>query len=46
MIVILLALANTALLRHSQGWRMKLVGGASIGLWLSAIVLGRLVGYF
>lgn len=43
------ALVNAGLL-HLAGWRgrahLRIAGLASFGLWISAIVLGRLVGYF
>lgn len=53
MVVVVLAIANALWLR-AIGWkgpgagrrRLALGGGASILLWLTAIVLGRLVGYF
>ena len=52
MVVILLALANALWLRTID-WRgeppqrrVALAGGASILLWLGAIVLGRMLGYF
>jgi len=47
-----LAIANALWLRRSDwrrpgaGRRVALAGAASIGLWLGAIVLGRLIGYF
>ena len=50
-ILILLALANAWCLRRSD-WRgsvsthARAAGIASMALWLSVIVLGRLVGYF
>lgn len=48
--VVALALANAAVLelgaRKANALWSRLAGIASLGLWLSAIVLGRLVGYF
>jgi hypothetical protein len=55
MALVTLALVNAAALRLAPTWRAKnetggrwprLAGIASIVLWLSAILLGRLVGYF
>jgi len=51
-LLIALAIGNAILLRASDwqaprpGRRAALAGAASISLWLGAIVLGRLVGYF
>lgn len=48
--VVALALVNAAVLefgaRKANALRSRLAGVASLGLWLAAIVLGRLVGYF
>lgn len=53
-----LAVMNALMLRLVPAWRrrteagspkgagLRLAGAASIGLWLGAIVFGRLVGYF
>ena len=55
MVVVALALINASALRLAPAWRAKnetagrwprLAGVASIALWLTAILLGRLVGYF
>ena len=52
MLLILLAVGNALWLRASSRHgprperQMALAGGASIALWLGAIVLGRLVGYY
>jgi len=53
MIVLVAALANIVLasrLSRATGTRaavsLRVVAAASIGLWLTVIVLGRLVGYF
>lgn len=56
--VIALAVTNALALRLVPAWRdhggsgppmgvrLRFAGAASIGLWLGAILLGRLVGYF
>lgn len=51
MVAVALAVANALLLRQvdwraSPGGVARLAGPASATLWLAAIVLGRLVGYF
>ena len=52
MLVVSLAIANALWLRAtdwrdpSAGRRLAVGGAASILLWLTAIVLGRLIGYF
>jgi hypothetical protein len=55
MVLVALALINATALRLAPGWRAKdetagrwprLAGIASMTLWLAAILLGRLVGYF
>jgi hypothetical protein len=55
MALVALALINATALRLAPAWRTKdqtggrwprLAGVASIALWLGAILLGRLVGYF
>ena len=51
-VVITIAIANALWLRTTDwqgprgGRRAALAGTASIALWLAAIVLGRLIGYF
>lgn len=52
MVLVALAIGNALWLRTTvrrgpvPQWREALAAGASILLWLGAIVLGRLVGYF
>lgn len=57
-VVVALAVTNALTLRLVPAWRhrvgavsmrgagLRIAGAVSIGLWLGAIVLGRLVGYF